>query len=279
MQSRTRSHTAAASAAAASADAAARADALRYNFLSCLFLTAQNGFGQDVEPFLALSRETWGEEQLWAAVKDLPHGRARQEGPAPRHAAEPFGFERGPFSAGRTHVMYAAQAGLTARLVWLIARGARLELKDWKGRTALFWASQKGRVEAVRELLARGAVVGTADNDGFTPLHIAIQRGHLGACRAASPPAAVSRRCDGGLNRPPRGVRQPGCTPSSSSTPATAALLCYMRRLPSPAASLSTISPTCASSMMKGGASRMWSPFMPPPEKLWPAPALVKDRL
>jgi hypothetical protein len=53
--------------------AAARADALRYNFLSCLILAAQNGFGQDVEPFLALSKETWGEEQLWAAVKDLPH--------------------------------------------------------------------------------------------------------------------------------------------------------------------------------------------------------------
>ena len=144
MQSRARSRTAAA--AAAAADAAARADALRYNFLSCLFLAAQNGFGQDVEPFLALSRETWGEEQLWAAVKDLPHGRVRQEGPAPRLAAEPFGFERGPFSAGRTHVMYAAQAGDAARLRWLIARGARLELKDWKGRTALLWASREGRV-------------------------------------------------------------------------------------------------------------------------------------
>ena len=81
MQSRAHFETAASSAdvaaaasAAAAEDAAARADALRYNFLSCLFLTAQNGFGQDVEPFLALSRETWGEEQLWAAVKDLPHG-------------------------------------------------------------------------------------------------------------------------------------------------------------------------------------------------------------
>jgi hypothetical protein len=48
------------------------AEALRYNFISCLILTAQNGFGQDVEPFLALSRETWGEEILFDAVKDLP---------------------------------------------------------------------------------------------------------------------------------------------------------------------------------------------------------------
>ena len=101
---------------AAPADADARADALRYNFLSCLILAAQNGFGQDVEPFLALCRETWGEEQLWAAVKDLPHGCVRQEGPAAEGAEEPFGFEWGPFSAGRTHVMFAAQAGDAERL-------------------------------------------------------------------------------------------------------------------------------------------------------------------
>jgi hypothetical protein len=180
MQSRTLFHAASTvSTAAASADAAARAERLRYNFLSCLFLAAQNGFGQDVEPFLALCRETWGEEQLWAAVKDLPHGCARQEGPARQYAEEPFGFELGPFSAGRTHVMYAAQAGDAARLRWLIARGARLELKDWKGRTALLWASEEGRVEAVRELLARGAAVGTANNDGCTPLYIASKWGHF----------------------------------------------------------------------------------------------------
>jgi len=162
---------------------AARADARRYNFLSCLILAAQNGFGQDVEPFLALCRETWGEEQLWAAVKDLPHGRARREGPARQHAVEPFGFELGPFSAGRTHMMYAAQAGDAARLRWLIARGARLELKDWKGRTALLWASWQGRVETVRELLARGAAVDAAKNEGATPLYIASQNGHLEVVR------------------------------------------------------------------------------------------------
>jgi hypothetical protein len=179
MQSRTRSQTA----VAAAADADARAERLRYNFLSCLFLAAQNGFGQDVEPFLGLSRETWGEEQLWAAVKDLPHGRARQEGPAAEDAEEPFGFDLGPFSAGRTHVMYAAQAGDAARLRWLIARGAKLELKDWKGRTALYWASQEGRVEAVRELLARGAAVNTVDNGGATPLWISSACGHLEVVR------------------------------------------------------------------------------------------------
>ena len=58
---------------------AARKEALRHNCISCLILAAQNGFGRDVEPFLALSRETWEEEILFDAVKDLPHGALQKE--------------------------------------------------------------------------------------------------------------------------------------------------------------------------------------------------------
>jgi hypothetical protein len=65
--------------ALAAARDAARAEALRFNFISCLILAAQNGFGQDVEPFLALSRETWREEILFDAVKDLPHGALQRK--------------------------------------------------------------------------------------------------------------------------------------------------------------------------------------------------------
>ena len=180
---------------------AARKEALRYNFISCLILTAQNGFGRDVYPFVALCRETYGEEQLWAAIKDLPHGRVRREGPATRFEP-PFGFERGPFSAGRTHLMYAAQAGDVPRLTWLLARGALVELKDWLGRTALHWAAREGRVATLRELLARGAAVDAVasgnistryasqrrfyDNElvgGLTPLHIACLYGHVEVVR------------------------------------------------------------------------------------------------
>ena len=82
----------------------AHAEALRHNFISCLILTAQNGFGQDVDHLAALCQETWGEHQWWDAVKDLPHGRVVREGPARRGAPKPFGFDRGPFSAGRTHL-------------------------------------------------------------------------------------------------------------------------------------------------------------------------------
>jgi hypothetical protein len=123
-------------------------------------------------------------------VKDLPHGaRKRKEADgSPLWVRDARGAPvRGkngnnvqamdPFGAKRTRVMYAAQAGDVARLQWLIARGARLELKDWAGRTAMWWASRAGRVETVRELLACDAAVDTANNFGKTPVHIASSQG------------------------------------------------------------------------------------------------------
>ena len=149
-----------------------------------------------MEPFLALCRETWGEERLWDAVKDLPHGAVKLKKPdgTPLWELNEKGVEVrkdgkrvraiDPYGKKRTRLMYAAQAGNVARLRWLIARGARLELKDWEGRTALFWASWEGRVEVVRELLARGAVVNAAKNNGATPLYIASEKGHVECVRA-----------------------------------------------------------------------------------------------
>ena len=103
-----------------------------------------------------LCRETWGEEQWRDAVKDLPHGRVRREGPAAQGATKPFGFQRSPLSARRTHVMYAARAGDVARLTWLLARGAQLELKHWEGRTALFLAAREGCMGTVRKAACTG---------------------------------------------------------------------------------------------------------------------------
>ena len=137
-------------------------EAIRQNFLACLILTAQNGFGRDVDPFVALCRETWGEEVLWDAVKDLPHGKlelknadgaplmvdeARADGTTVRvRAVDPFGKKR-------TRLMYAAQAGDVARLRWLLERGAQRGLQAANGRSPLMMAAQKGRLGAVKELL------------------------------------------------------------------------------------------------------------------------------
>ena len=167
----------------------------RHNFISALICTAENGYGRDVEPFLALCRETWGEERLWDAVKDLPHGAVKLKKPdgTPLWELNEKGVEVrkdgkrvqaiDPYGKKRTRLMYAAQAGNVARLRWLIARGARLELKAWQGQTALYWASWEGRVEVVRELLARGAVVNAARNNGATPLYIASEKDHLDVVR------------------------------------------------------------------------------------------------
>jgi len=146
---------------ASSASDAACSDSLRHNFISCLILTAQNGFGRDVTPFLALSRETRDEEVLWDAVKDLPS-----------------------FAKQRTRLMYAAKTGDVGRLRWLLARGARPEARDWLGRTALFYACEAGNALAARELLARGAAADAVAGAGLgTPLFAAAEGGHVGVVR------------------------------------------------------------------------------------------------
>jgi hypothetical protein len=119
----------AASEAALASEREARAKEKRaHNFLSALIVTAQNGFGRDVEPFLALCRETWGEEVLWDAVKDLPHGalNLKDEEGEPLHERDDDGDTvRGedgepvqamdPYGMKRTRLMYAAKAGLRAK--------------------------------------------------------------------------------------------------------------------------------------------------------------------
>ena len=114
---------AAAASAAAAEDAAARAEALRHNFSSRgLFLAAQKR--QDAEPLLALCKETWRKEQLWAAVEDPPRGRARREGPAQgaRRAApwlRPLASRLGPLQRGAR----ARGAHASAQLAHRTGRG------------------------------------------------------------------------------------------------------------------------------------------------------------
>lgn len=112
---------------------------------------------------MGLCRETWGEEQLFDALKDLPHGKL-----------------------GRTRLMYAAQKGDLPRVRWLFKRGAVLDLADHEGRTALHFASGQNRLKMVRTLLRAGAMV---DGDlGYdytesTPLYAASAGGHADVVR------------------------------------------------------------------------------------------------
>ena len=131
---------AAASAAALAAQHAA-ADARRRLFISAFIATAQNGFGLDLDHALHLCRETWGEEDLFNAVIDLPHGAVKLKKPdgTPLWELDEDGDEVkddegervqaiDPYGKKRTRLMYAAQEGDVARLRWLFKRGARLEL-------------------------------------------------------------------------------------------------------------------------------------------------------
>jgi ubiquitin-protein ligase len=156
----------------------ARSPRHAFDFVSALILTAQNGFGGDVGPLLALSHETWVEEALWASpsVKDFAHGWRR-----------------------RTRLMHAAKVGDVARLRWLLARRASVEQRDVDGRTALYFAALEGRLGAARELLAGGAALDACKFNGATPLYAALAAAPAGApaqayMRAARRRAARRRR-------------------------------------------------------------------------------------
>jgi ankyrin repeat protein len=161
---------------------AAAAAAHRHLFISAFIVTAQNGYGRDVNHLLHLARETWGEEQLFDAVKDLPHGALKRKHTEPGAVLTAQEKETvvDPFGKKRTRLMYAAQAGNVPRLGWLLARGARLELKDWEGHSALWWASYAGRKQTMRELLSRGAPLNPADG---APLHGASAGGQVEVVR------------------------------------------------------------------------------------------------
>jgi hypothetical protein len=150
---------------------------LRQGFISALIITAQNGYAREVDPFVGLCRETWGEEALFDALKDLPHGRLRL---CDADEAEEEGCpEFDPHGNRRTRLMYAARKGDVARVEWLLKRGARLELEDSDGYTALDWACVCGHPEVVKKMLAKGGGYGAS----WQPLYSASVYGHIDIVR------------------------------------------------------------------------------------------------
>ena len=152
---------------------------LRQGFISALIITAQNGYAREVDPFVGLCRETWGEEALFDALKDLPHGKKRLR--SAEEAAAQGLPELDPYGMGRTRLMYAAWKGNKARVEWLLKRGARLELVDLNVSTALAWASAGGHSGTVELLLDKGALV--ASGASHPPLYGASRNGHVDVVR------------------------------------------------------------------------------------------------
>ena len=131
-------------------------DPLRENFISSLVACAQNGYAREANPFVGLCREVWGDEQLFDALKDLPHGPLL-----------------------RTRLMYAAKQNDDARVQWLLTRGARANLGDKAGWTAMHYACHHGAVQSILALLrprctlAKVADVNARTLIGETALHFA----------------------------------------------------------------------------------------------------------
>ncbi len=82
---------------------------------------------------------------------------------------------RGPTGAHARELEVPIGASLgPASIVWLLARGARLDARDLLGRTALHWAAHAGRSAAVAALIAQGAELEARDSFGRTPLALAL---------------------------------------------------------------------------------------------------------
>ena len=148
---------------------------LRGLFISALICTAQNGYAREVDPFVGLCRETWGEEALFDALKDLPHGRKRLR--SAEVAAAQGLPEFDSYGLGRTRLMYAVMKGDVARTEWLLKRGANMELVDNSGFTSLHQAKAWDS-DSVYVLLYHNANIEATTIYGSTPLSIASMWGH-----------------------------------------------------------------------------------------------------
>ena len=119
---------------------------------------AMCGYGAQVAQLAATARAFYSDAQVWAAQV---HHRGAQ--------------------GRRTHLMHAARKGSTARVQYLLDRGAAVDAVTVVGRTALMLASDSGHLETVRCLVERGGanVNAARTSDGMTALMYASEKGRL----------------------------------------------------------------------------------------------------
>jgi hypothetical protein len=82
---------------------------------------------------------------------------------------------RGPLGADPRELEVPSAASLgPASIAWLLARGARLEVRDLRGWTALHWAAFECRRANIEVLVQRDAALEARDAFGRTPLLVAL---------------------------------------------------------------------------------------------------------
>lgn len=79
---------------------------------------------------------------------------------------------------GRCGVHYAARAGKTEVLDWLVNQGAESDAMDNTGRNGLHYAVRRGHMDAAVYLLSRGLPPNQCDSHGLSPLHQAVLGRH-----------------------------------------------------------------------------------------------------
>src|SRR4051812_6287827 len=74
----------------------------------------------------------------------------------------------------------AAKEGNVDEVKRLVAADSSLlELQDESGTRPLHWAAFAGKTEVIKFLLERGAAIDPADYSGSTPLHYAVYMGEV----------------------------------------------------------------------------------------------------
>lgn len=98
--------------------------------IDIIFRVAENGFPHELRACGGLCRATWREESLWSRLVRVSYGINR-----------------------RTRLSAAAVGGDTARVGWVLARGADVSVADASGWTALHHAAFLGHTDVVQLLL------------------------------------------------------------------------------------------------------------------------------
>ena len=99
-------------------------------------------------------------------------------------------------STSETALIIVTRARDLQWMGFLLARGARPDLKDRQGNSALMIAAQLGFVEGAQTLLDRRATVDLTNNSGETPLIRATQQRHAGMVQLLLNAGANPRKAD-----------------------------------------------------------------------------------